>query len=62
MFIFSVYRNLVFIPLALLNHYFFHKDLPNYSNYGAIGTIVGHEMTHGFDELGHQYDEDGEKE
>ncbi|KAL1919582.1 uncharacterized protein VTP21DRAFT_1513 [Calcarisporiella thermophila] len=38
---------------------FFHINLPSYINYGTLGYIVGHEITHGFDNQGRQYDGQG---
>ena len=38
---------------------FFHPNVPNYLNYGGIGSIIGHEITHGFDDQGAQYDSTG---
>jgi putative endopeptidase len=38
---------------------FFDKDADDAINYGAIGVVIGHEMTHGFDDQGRQYDKDG---
>lgn len=38
---------------------FFGRDRPNYLNYGSIGFTVGHEITHGFDDRGRQFDKDG---
>lgn len=34
-------------------------DRPHYMNFAAIGSIIGHEITHGFDDLGRQYDIEG---
>ena len=44
--------------MILLGH-FFHPNVPNYLNYGGIGSIIGHEITHGFDDQGAQYDSTG---
>ena len=38
---------------------FFQADWPDYFRYGAFGVIIGHELTHGFDDQGQQYDKDG---
>jgi len=38
---------------------FFNESRPEYLNYGSIGSVVGHEITHGFDDQGAQYDQDG---
>ncbi|XP_037526870.1 neprilysin-1 isoform X2 [Rhipicephalus sanguineus] len=46
-------------PAAILRDSFYQRGLPASVNYGAIGTIIGHEMIHGFDEEGKDYDEDG---
>ena len=47
------------IPGGILQDYMFHPGVPKYLNYGAIGSIIGHEMSHGFDSSGHEYDEEG---
>jgi len=52
-------ENLININEAILDGVFFNADRPQYMNYGAIGHVVGHEITHGFDDRGSQYDGDG---
>ncbi|KAJ3654445.1 hypothetical protein Zmor_013634 [Zophobas morio] len=52
-------ENTIELPAAVLQDYFFDPDRPQYLNYGAIGQIIGHEITHGFDNDGKQYDKDG---
>ncbi|CAF0815027.1 unnamed protein product [Rotaria sp. Silwood1] len=51
--------NEIVFPAGILQPPFFHKDLPISVNYGAIGTVIGHEITHGFDDQGREYDSDG---
>ena len=47
------------ITAALLQPPFFDPTLPSYLNYGAIGTVIGHELTHLFDDKGAQFDAGG---
>lgn len=51
--------NTIEFPAGILQFPFFDKDADDAVNYGAIGSIIGHEMTHGFDDEGRQYDKDG---
>ncbi|XP_035210704.1 neprilysin-2-like isoform X2 [Stegodyphus dumicola] len=51
--------NIIAFPAGILQHPFFNKEQPNYLNFGAMGCIIGHEITHGFDDTGRQFDKDG---
>ncbi len=51
--------NEIVFPAGILQFPFFDKDADDAVNYGAIGAVIGHEMTHGFDDEGRQYDKDG---
>ena len=51
--------NEIVFPAGILSFPFFDKDADDAINYGAIGAVIGHEMTHGFDDQGRQYDKDG---
>lgn len=52
-------ENSIEFPAGILQKMFFNKDRPNYMNFGAIGYVIGHEITHGFDDRGRQFDKDG---
>lgn len=51
--------NEIVFPAGILQFPFFDKDADDAINYGAIGAVIGHEMTHGFDDQGAQYDKEG---
>ncbi|XP_077523703.1 neprilysin-1-like isoform X2 [Amblyomma americanum] len=51
--------NEMIFPAAILQEKFFQHGVPDSLNLGAIGSVIGHEMTHGFDDRGSQYDADG---
>ncbi len=59
----NAYNNPVFnevvFPAAILQPPFFNKDADPAINYGAIGGVIGHEMTHGFDDEGRKFDAHG---
>jgi putative endopeptidase len=52
------YNEIVF-PAGILQQPFFDLSADDAINYGAIGLVIGHEMTHGFDDQGRQYDAQG---
>jgi len=52
------YNEIVF-PAGILQFPFYDFDADDAINYGAIGAVIGHEMTHGFDDQGRQYDKEG---
>jgi putative endopeptidase len=51
--------NEICFPAAILQPPFFNVNADDAVNYGAIGVVIGHEMTHGFDDQGRQFDKDG---
>jgi putative endopeptidase len=55
-------RNEIVFPAAILRSPFFDFEADDAVNYGGIGAVIGHEMTHGFDDQGRQYDADGNLE
>ncbi|CAM6031901.1 unnamed protein product, partial [Sphagnum compactum] len=56
---YNALENSIEFPAGILQGSFFSKDKPNYLNFGAIGFVIGHEITHGFDDRGRQFDKDG---
>lgn len=53
-------ENSIEFPAGILRGAFFDAERPNYMNFGAIGYVIGHEITHGFDDRGRQYDREGQ--
>ena len=51
--------NEICFPAGILQYPFFDMSADDAFNYGAIGVVIGHEMTHGFDDQGSQYDKEG---
>ncbi|MDR3606810.1 MAG: M13 family metallopeptidase [Oligoflexia bacterium] len=51
--------NEMVFPAGILQYPFFNRESPDYLNYGAIGVVMGHELTHGFDDEGRRFDGDG---
>ncbi len=56
---YSSSMNEIVFPAAILQPPFFYLDADDALNYGAIGVVIGHEMTHGFDDQGRKYDANG---
>jgi putative endopeptidase len=52
-------NNEIVFPAGILQAPFFNPDADDAINYGGIGMVIGHEMTHGFDDQGSQYDDQG---
>jgi len=53
--------NSINFPAAILQPPFFSKDADDAVNYGAMGTVIGHEITHGFDDQGSKFDGKGNR-
>jgi putative endopeptidase len=51
--------NAIFFPAGILQPPFFNAKADDAINYGAIGAVIGHEMTHGFDDQGRKFDKNG---
>ncbi|MDQ1470289.1 MAG: putative endopeptidase [Bryobacterales bacterium] len=56
---YSPAMNNINFPAGILQPPFYFRDGDEAANYGAIGAVVGHELTHGFDDSGRQYDGEG---
>ncbi|KAG0006918.1 hypothetical protein BGZ65_001758 [Modicella reniformis] len=56
---YSPTQNQIVFPAGILQPPFFHTENPEYINYGGIGVVAGHEITHGFDNRGHLFDFEG---
>jgi len=56
---YSPNRNEIVFPAAILQFPFYDYRVDDAINYGAMGAVIGHEITHGFDDQGRQYDADG---
>src|ERR1035437_4112010 len=52
-------RNEIVFPAGILQPPFFNLNADDAINYGSIGIVIGHEMTHGFDNMGRQFDKHG---
>ncbi|RWS29487.1 neprilysin-2-like protein, partial [Leptotrombidium deliense] len=52
-------KNDIVFPAGILQPLFYSQRFPKSLNYGGIGVVIGHEITHGFDDKGRQFDKDG---
>lgn len=56
---YSPLNNEIVIPCAILHKPFYSNEMSIYENLGGIGSVIGHEISHGFDDQGRQFDKDG---
>ena len=59
---YNPYSNEIVFPAAILQPPFFNMAADDAVNYGAIGVVIGHEMTHGFDDMGRKFSKEGNLE
>lgn len=52
-------KNQMVFPAGILQRPFYDSSYPSSLNYGGMGVVVGHELTHGFDDQGREFDKDG---
>lgn len=52
-------QNQIMFPAGILQPPFYHRYFPKSLNYGGIGVVIGHELTHGFDDKGRLFDREG---
>ena len=52
-------ENRIHIPAVFIPTTYLSVNLPNFAHFGTIGEVIGHEITHGFDKTGSQFDEEG---
>uniref|UniRef100_A0A1B6D4L9 Endothelin-converting enzyme 1 n=1 Tax=Clastoptera arizonana TaxID=38151 RepID=A0A1B6D4L9_9HEMI len=52
-------KNQIMVPAGILQPPFYHRYFPKSLNYGGIGVVIGHEITHGFDDKGRLFDKNG---
>lgn len=52
-------KNQIVFPAGILQSPFFNAEYPNSLNFGAMGVVMGHELSHAFDNSGREYDENG---
>ncbi|KAL5284704.1 MMEL1 family protein [Megaselia abdita] len=53
-------KNQIMFPAGILQPPFYHRYFPRALNYGGIGVVIGHELTHGFDDKGRLFDHNGD--
>lgn len=56
---YTLTKNQMVFPAGILQSPFYNLSYPPSLNYGAMGVVMGHELTHAFDDQGRQYDKDG---
>ncbi|KAK3898313.1 hypothetical protein C8A05DRAFT_38101 [Staphylotrichum tortipilum] len=59
---YTPWTNSITIPVGISQLPIFHPSLPLYATYGTLGSVIGHEITHGFDSSGRHWSEDAERE